>query len=107
MNQSTPEVLGFSVYFLSSEQCTRTSIILIGDDVQKMLQPSENEDYLVLINRKYTFFNQVKNQIIAVPNSLLKRGANYMFNGRFVYSSDSRFAALNDGNPIKVFDYSE
>ena len=27
-----------------------------------------------------------------------------MFGGNFVYSSDSRFAALNNGNPIAVFD---
>lgn len=61
------------------------------------LEEMGDNDYLVVVDGPY-------NTKRAVPKSLIDSGKHYMFGGNFVYTSDSRFARLNNGNPIKIFD---
>lgn len=60
----------------------------------------EGEDYLV-ITRRFLFG---KWEVSAHPRSVLDSGRWAMFGGNFCFSSDSRFAELNNGAPIKIFD---
>lgn len=54
-------------------------------------------DYLVIVKGPM-------NTLRAVPKSLLDSNTWVQFGGNFVFSSDSRFAKLNNGSPIKIFD---
>jgi len=55
-----------------------------------------DQDYLVL--------TRVNGRLRATPKSLLDAKKWEMNGGNFIYSSDDRFTALNDGHPIPVFD---
>lgn len=73
------------------------SLIIVDPKVDAPFEVKDGEDYLVLQEGPY-------NTLRAVPKSLVDSGAWVMFGGNFAYTSDSRFSALNNGNPIKIFD---
>jgi len=74
-------------------------IRLVGEGVDGPFGPKEGEDYLVVQTKHVGN----KPYIYAVPKSLLDSGDLVMFGGNFVYTSDSRFAAVNK-YPIPVHD---
>ncbi len=79
----------------------RTRAFVFSDEVSLRGNYTPNEitdtDYLVITKGPY-------NSLRAVPKSLIENKAQVMFGGNFVYTSDSRFSELNNGNPIKIFD---
>ena len=94
--------------------CTRDGVtsrvgraILVGPGVEGVFEPKPGDAVLVLDPRQKRW----PLTPIAVPQEAVKGLADasewWMFGGNFIYSSDSRFAALNGGNPIAVHDRHE
>ena len=74
----------------------RDKIILVGEGVEEIFEVGENEPCLELVKG-------VENgKCLHAKPMVEKRWT--MFGGNFIYSSDSRFSKLNNGNPIKIFD---
>lgn len=71
-----------------------------GTAFAPVFETKEDKDYLV-ITRRFLFG---KWEVTAHPKSVLDSGKWAMFGGNFCFSSDSRFAELNGGAPIKIFD---
>lgn len=107
INESNESVSGMSVDVYrgrhdstnSGLSSKKDSLILATGDlkVEGPFNVKEGEDYLVLMKGPM-------NTIRAVPKSLVDSKAWVMFGGNFCFTSDSRFAKLNGGNPIKIFD---
>ena len=76
---------------------TRDDVIVFSEDIERgnISLDEVRDDYLVIVGGPY-------GTVRAIPKSLLN--SEYMFGGNFVYTSDSRFSKLNNGNPIKIFD---
>lgn len=76
------------------------SLVLVGPGVPEVFEPSDTSPALEL---------KFKGGIpCAFPESSVdSNSVGWMFGGAFVYSCDSRFRKINDGNPIKVMDRQE
>ena len=95
------------VYRFPGTDCTagglssqKDRLILVGKPgvtvVEGPFEPKPYDDYLVLTREN--------GRLRATPKSLLDSDKWVMNGGNFIYSSDSRFTALNGGHPIPVFD---
>lgn len=91
------------VYRHGVRDCTANGIskhhsrlLLVGTGVAEIFEESEDMPTVELIPAVK------RGKTIHVKPLEEKRWC--MFGGNFVYSSDSRFSELNNGNPIKIFD---
>ena len=71
-------------------------LIIVGEGIDEVFEVDENTPAVELVKAE-----QGGKCLHVKP---LDETRWTMFGGNFIYSSDSRFASLNNGNPIKIFD---